>query len=264
MSEIKYAASGDVVVLSLDNPPTNLFDDGIVAGLRSGLHRAREEGARAVVIQAEGQLFSGGADIHLFADRSTVSAREMFEGAMKVIADIEDAPFPVIAAVHGLCLAAGLEIALASDLIIAAEGTEFAQVEARIGATTFLGGAYRLAERCGSARALEIVFGGEQYTAETFERWNIINRIVPAENLREEALAWAQRLAAGPTRAHAASKRMVQHSLAHGPREADRFVLDAATPLFESHDMQYAVKLLLEKGTRRFFAEYDNVVFEGK
>jgi enoyl-CoA hydratase/carnithine racemase len=264
MSETKYAVSGDVVVLSLDNPPANLFDNGIVDGLRSGIRRAREEGARALVIQAEGHLFSGGADAHLFADRSAASAREMFEGAMKLIADVEDAPFPVIAAVHGLCLAAGLEIALASDLIIAAEGTEFAQVEARIGATTFLGGAYRLAERCGSARALEIVFGGEQYTAETFERWNIINRIVPAENLREEAMVWARRLAVGPTRAHAVSKRIVQHSLAHGPREADRFVLDAATPLFESRDMQYAVKLMLEKGPRKYFAEHDSVVFEGK
>ena len=96
-----------------------------------------------------------------------------------------------------MCFAAGLELALACGLIIAAEGATFAQVEAKIGAATFLGGVYRLAERCGSARAREIVFGADTYDAATFERWNIINRVIPDGDLREAALAWAQQLAKG-------------------------------------------------------------------
>jgi enoyl-CoA hydratase/carnithine racemase len=170
----------------------------------------------------------------------------------------------VIAAVHGMCLAAGLEIALASDLIIAAEGTRFAQVEALIGATTFLGGAYRLAERCGSARAMEITFGGQQYPAETFERWNVINRVVPANELREQAMAWARKLAEGPTQAHAATKRIVHYSLTYGPRQADLYLLDAATPVFATRDMQHAVGLMLSQGAREFMKNHDDVVFEGK
>ena len=92
----------------------------------------------------------------------------------------------------------GLELALACDLIIAAEGATFAQVEAKIGAATFLGGVYRLAERCGPARARESVFGVDTYDAAAFERWNIIDRVVPDDDLREAALAWAQQLAKGP------------------------------------------------------------------
>src|SRR6266568_7545730 len=104
----------------------------------------------------------------------------------------------VLTAVHGICYAAGLELALACDLIIAAEGTQLAQVEALIGATTFGGGVYRLSERCGPARAREITFGADTYSAEQFERWNIINRVVTGDELRESALKWAQSLAKGP------------------------------------------------------------------
>ncbi|MFG2731573.1 enoyl-CoA hydratase/isomerase family protein [Streptomyces canus] len=264
MSHTKYEAIGDVAVVTLTNPPANLFTAGVLDGLSTGVKRAREEGKRAMVIQADGALFSGGADVSLFHGTSAVEAREIFEEGMAVIGAIEDAPFPVIAAVHGLCLAAGLEIALASDLIIAAEGTEFGQVEALIGATTFLGGAYRLAERCGSARALEITFSGQQYPAGTFERWNVINRIVPGDQLREEALGWAQKLAKGPTRAHAATKRIVQYSLMYGPRQADRYLLDAATPVFDTRDMQHAVGLMLSQGSRKFLQNHGDVVFEGK
>jgi enoyl-CoA hydratase/carnithine racemase len=264
MSHTKYEAIDDIAVVTLTNPPANLFTAGVMSGLAEGVRRARQESKRAMVIQADGALFSGGADVSLFHGTSPAQARDMFEEGMALVGAIEDAPFPVIAAVHGMCLAAGLEIALASDLIIAAEGTRFAQVEALIGATTFLGGAYRLAERCGSARALEITFGGQQYPAETFERWNVINRVVPANELREQAMAWARKLAKGPTQAHAATKRIVHYSLMYGPRQADRYLLDAATPVFATRDMQHAVGLMLSQGAREFMKNHDDVVFEGK
>jgi enoyl-CoA hydratase/carnithine racemase len=188
----------------------------------------------------------------------------MFAEGFRLVDALEDAPFPVIAAVHGMCFAAGLELVLACDLIIAAEGARFAQVEAKIGAATFLGGVYRLAERCGSARAKEIVFGAETYDAAAFERWNIVNRVVPGEDLREAALAWGQQLAKGPTLAHAVTKRLVRHALDHGSRQADGYLLDVATPLLESRDMQYAVDLLLTQGARQFIQNHSGVVFEGR
>ena len=101
-------------------------------------------------------------------------------------------------------------------------------------------------------------------SAATFERWNISNRVVPDGELRENALAWAQRLAKGPTAAHAVTKRFVRYGLAHGSRQADRYLLDAATPLFESHDMQHAVGELLSQGTRKFLASHDQFVFENR
>ncbi len=188
----------------------------------------------------------------------------MFAEGFQLVDALEDAPFPVIAAVHGVCFAAGLELALACDLIIAAEGAKFAQVEAKIGAATFLGGVYRLAERCGPARAKEIVFGAETYDAATFERWNIVNRVVPDQDMRDAALAWARQLAKGPTLAHAVTKRLVRHAVDYGSRQADRYILDAASPLLESRDMRYAVDLLLTHGARKFSQNHAEVVFEGR
>ncbi|GAA4147884.1 enoyl-CoA hydratase/isomerase family protein [Actinomadura keratinilytica] len=264
MSVAAYESVDDVAVVTLANPPANLFTAELASGLVEVVGRARAEHKRAMVLQADGALFFGGADVSMFQGKSARQAREMFEDGFRAIEALEDAPFPVIAAVHGMCLAAGLELALACDLVLAAEGTQFSQVEARIGATTFLGGVHRLAERCGPARAKEIVYFADFHSAETFERWNIVNAVVPADQLRERALSWARRLAKGPTAAHAATKRLVAHTLAHGSRQADRFLLDAATPLFESRDMRHAVGLMLSLGSRKFMATHDEVVFEGR
>ncbi len=264
MIETRYEMTGDVAVVTMANPPANTFTMELGASLEGAVRRAVSEQARALVLQADGPLFCGGADVHIFAGTTAGQAREMFAEGFQLINTLEDAPFPVIAAVHGMCFAAGLELALACDLIIAAEGAQFAQVEAKIGAATFLGGVYRLAERCGPARAKEIVFGAETYDAATFERWNIVNRVVPGEDLREAALAWGQQLAKGPTLAHAVTKRLVRHALDHGSRQADGYLLDVATPLLESRDMQYAVDLLLTQGARQFIQNHSGVVFEGR
>ncbi len=264
MIETKYEKIGDVAVVTMANPPANTFTMELGAGLEGAVRRAVSGGARALVLQADGSLFCGGADVRIFKDTTARQAREVFAEGFRLVDALEDAPFPVIAAVHGMCFAAGLELVLACDLIIAAEGAKFAQVEAKIGAATFLGGVYRLAERCGPARAKEIVFGAETYDAATFERWNIVNRVVPGEDLREAALAWGQQLAKGPTLAHAVTKRLVRHALDHGSRQADGYLLDVATPLFESRDMQYAVDLLLTQGARQFIQNHADVVFEGR
>src|SRR5256885_2264360 len=77
-------------------------------------------------------------------------------------------------------------------------------------------------------------------------------------------LAWARQLAKGPTLAHAVTKRLVRHALDYGSRQADRYILDAASPLLESRDMRYAVDLLLTHGARKFSQNHAEVVFEGR
>lgn len=119
--------------------------------------------------------------MELFRRATSDDPREFLVESCKLIAAIEDAPSPVVAAVHGLHLAAHLELALACDLIVAAESTQSAQVEAKIGAGTLLTGGHRIAQRAGTARTSEITFGGQYFDAVTVEQWNIINRVIPAE-----------------------------------------------------------------------------------
>jgi enoyl-CoA hydratase/carnithine racemase len=168
----------------------------------------------------------------------------MFAEGFELIEAIEEAPFPVIAAVQGLCLAAGLEIALACDLIVAAEGTQFAQVEAKIGAATFLGGAYRIAQRAGTARAFEITFSGEYFDAATFERWNIVNRVVPAGTRWGCSGSQARCRPHGRARGH---QEVIRHATDQGAR-IDRYLLTRRRRCFATRDLQHAVNLLVAQG----------------
>jgi enoyl-CoA hydratase/carnithine racemase len=111
-----------------------------------------------------------------------------------------------------------------------------------------MGGTHRVAERAGSARARELVMTGGLFDAETLERWNVVNRVLPEGDLQEKALRFAHRLASGPTLAHAATKRVVRAFLDEGVRGADARMGEIAAPLFGSQDLPRAVESFLEQG----------------
>jgi enoyl-CoA hydratase/carnithine racemase len=250
---VRYDRIGDVAVVTLDAPPLNLFDETLFADFDAALDRTDQDltatdPVRTLVLRADGDRFSGGVDVHVFQDRSTASGRELISRGFRTLHRLEGLPIPTITAAHGFCFAAGIEVALATDLVFAAAGTVFSQVEARIGAATFLGGAQRIAQRAGRSRAAEIVYSGNFYTAEQFENWGIINRVYPGDQLQDKTLAFAHKLAAGPTRAHQVTKRILSTFDDSGIRAADDMIIDIATPLFETHDMQHGVTTLLEHG----------------
>ena len=149
---------------------------------------------------------------------------------------------------HGLCLTAGLELALACDLIWATESAKFGLVERVVGVTPFMGGTQRMAERAGPARARELVFSGNTYPAAKLERWGVVNRVVADDQLMSAAGEFATHLAAGPPLAHAATKRIVRAQTDGGTRAADAITPDEAAGLFESDDLKRAVKTFLSQG----------------
>jgi enoyl-CoA hydratase/carnithine racemase len=261
MSKIRFEASGALGLLTLANPPLNLFDEELIGDLRAAVNQAMQLPLRGLLVRAEGKHFSAGADVRTFRGRTVDEARQRFTSHLRTIGDLEELPFPTIAAVQGACIAAGLELALACDLIWAASSARFGQVEASIGTTTLLGGVQRLAERAGSSRARELIYTADQYDATTFERWNIVNRVVPDDKLESEAMAFAERLASGATLAFAAGKKIVRAYLNGGIRKADAVVDEIGPALFDTVDMRTAVQGLLEYGPQGF---RDKVVFKGR
>ncbi|MGA6973736.1 MAG: enoyl-CoA hydratase/isomerase family protein [Candidatus Binatus sp.] len=261
MNKVRFETAGALGLLTLANPPLNLFSMELIEDLRAAVTEAKRTPLRALVVRAEGKVFSGGADVSVFKGRTSTEARNLFTSQLRLIADLEELPFPTLAAVQGLCIAAGLEIALACDLIFAAASAHFGQAEALIGTTTLLGGVQRLAERAGPGRAREIIYTAEQYDAATFERWNIVNRVLPDESFESDTRAFAERLANGPTLAYAAGKRMVRSYLDGGIRAADKTVDEVAPGVFDTEDMRAGVAALLEHGPRAF---RDKVVFRGR
>ena len=249
MSKIEFARDGEVGIVTLNDPPLNLVSPEMVDGLEAAIEAAEGTDLRALVLRAEGDNFSAGAHVgEMFQGRTATQAHRLLCRLGALLDRCEHLPIPTIAAVQGLCLAGGFEMALACDFAWAAEGARLGLVEAVIGAIPFGGGTQRLAERVGAARARELVMSAAVHDAETFERWNVITRVVPAVELHGRVLAMAQRLAAGPTRAHAVTKRLLREALDHGTQASDALLPDLAAPLFETEDMQNGILTLLEQG----------------
>jgi enoyl-CoA hydratase/carnithine racemase len=260
-ASVNFDVEGQVGVLTLDNPPANQFTNELVDDLAAAIDEAERSGLRALLVRGEGPNFCAGADVNIFNDVPASEARHRFSRNLPILHRLENLPFPTVASVQGACIAAGLELALACDMIFAAESAQFAQVEAAIGTATLLGGVQRIAERAGSTRAKEIVFTADFYPAAQFREWNIINRVYPDDELARASRDFMHRMATGPTLAHHVTKRMVREYLDTGIRNADKVILDGACPLFESQDMQSGVKTLLSVGVANL---RDHVTFEGK
>lgn len=261
MSSVRFEKQANVGVITIDNPPINLADNALFAAFETVLDEVEASDIRALLVQAAGDHFGCGVNVQTtFVGVDSKSARQMLGRGIRICTRLEALNIPVVCAVQGLCLAAALEIALRCDVIIAADDAQFAQVEQHIGAATYLGGAYLLAERCGPARAREICFTGDFYDAASFERWNIINRVVPRASLQAEAMAWAQKLANAPTKAHAVTKRLMRAFIDHGVRAADELLLDLGPPLFDSADFRAGVQAVVEHGSKNFRGK---VVFQG-
>jgi enoyl-CoA hydratase/carnithine racemase len=248
MAKVRFELAGDVGEIVLDDPPLNLFSLELARDLIAATAEASESSARAILVRAEGDNFSAGANVEIFLDRDEVAARELIEEFLPAIRRFAEIEVPTVAAVRGLCLAAGLEVALSCDLIWAAEGTQLGLVEAVIGATPFGGGTQRLVARAGAGRAAEAVLSARAYPAETMLDWGVVNRVVPAGELLEKARAFAQRLAAGPTLAHAATKRMIRLAVDEGVDAADAELPAAGARVMASADLQNGARTLLEKG----------------
>jgi len=172
---------------------------------------------RAVVLTATGKGFCTGADL-----RGAPSAGERVagdvarlirHGAQRLITAVLDCEKPVIAAVNGTAAGLGAHLALACDLVLAAESARFIEVFVRRGLVPDGAGAYLLPRLIGPQRAKELLFFGDAVPAAEAERLGLVNRVVPDGELSTVAREWAERLAAGPTRALALTKQLVNASL---------------------------------------------------
>jgi len=249
MDKVTYEQTGALGVITLADKPLNLLGDGLRQGLFKAIEQAGQGHLRGLLLKADEGHFSAGADVSKFLGLTPEAARERFRDFHAFLHTIEGFPFPTMAAVRGLCLGGGLEIALAFDLIWAAENAAFGQVEVIIGALPFGGGAQRLAARVGASRAKEIAFSGRIYPARDFERWNIINRVLPEEDLGAKAMAYMQNLAEnGATVAMGSTKRIINTYVEKGLAEADLLTLDLAAELFKTEDLQLGARSLLANG----------------
>jgi enoyl-CoA hydratase/carnithine racemase len=248
MARVEFRRDGVVGEIVLTDPPLNLFSLDLAREMISAVGEAARSEVRAVLVHAEGDNFSAGADVEVFRDHDEASARALIEELLSGIRRFERLPIPTVAAVRGLCLAAGFEVAMACDMIWAAEGSQLGLVEGVIGATPFGGGTQRLVARAGAGRAAEAVLTARIYPAETMLEWGVVNRVVAGSELLEKARSLAARLAAGPPLAHAATKRMIRTTLEAGVAAADEALPAAGASVIASRDLQNGIATLQSEG----------------
>ncbi|MGW7405324.1 enoyl-CoA hydratase/isomerase family protein [Streptomyces sp. NPDC054833] len=211
---------------------------------------------RAVVLTGTGRGFCAGADLRGGTGSGERIpgdvARTLRLGAQRLIAAVLDCEKPVIAAVNGTAAGLGAHLALACDLVLAAESARFIEVFVRRGLVPDAGGAYLLPRLIGPQRAKELMFFGDALTAPDAERLGLVNRVVPDGELDKTAREWAARLATGPTRALALTKQLVNASL-----DADRasaFAAEAAAQEINmtTEDAREGLRAFVERRSPEF------------
>jgi enoyl-CoA hydratase/carnithine racemase len=209
---------------------------------------ARAGDARAVLLRAEGKVFCAGVDVHEFQGLDTSAGAHLMARFLTVVQSVERLPVPTIAVVHALNLTIGFELSLGCDLMWAAENASFGLVEATVGLTPGGGGTQRLVARAGVARAAELVMTGDIYPAAELHQWGVVNRVVAAGVLLEQARSFAARLAAGPTFATAVGKRLLHTARDHGTAAADAITPRETGQIFATADLPAGLTSLLEQG----------------
>ncbi len=204
---------------------------------------------RAVVLTGAGKAFCAGADIKERAGQ-TLNGAEVYWQQKKTLAlfrRIEEFSKPVIAAVNGVALGGGCEIALLCDLRIASETARFGLPEVKLGTIPLGGGTQRLARLLGEAKAKELIFTGDFIEAAEAYRLGLVNRLVATDNLRDEAQKLARQIAAQPPLAVQFAKRAISQGLQTDLDSALEFELYAGSLLNDTEDRKEGMQAFVEK-----------------
>ena len=204
---IKFAIRDDVAVLTLARPDVmNALSTRMRAEITHAVREAGRE-ARVVVLTGQGRAFCSGQDL---GDRASIAEidleRTLRDEYVPMLRAVVDCPVPTIAAVNGAAAGAGANLALAADVVIAAESAAFIQAFTRIGLIPDAGGTYVLPRAMGSAKAMGAALFAERITARQADDWGMIWEAVPDGEFAERWWGRARHLATGPTAAYAALK----------------------------------------------------------
>jgi enoyl-CoA hydratase len=208
-----------VAVLTLHNPPANFLDHSMASRLKDALDGLPEGEARAIVVTGRGRAFSAGADPSgLQAMRTARQARLSAAAGQRILDRLERSTRVVVAAINGLCLGGGLELAMACHLRFCSDRARLGLPEITLGLIPGLGGTQRLPALVGTSRALSLVLTGDTVSAPSALAMGLVDEVFPAEHLVAAAMKFAHRVAQRPPEVVAAALATIRGG--RGPRRA--------------------------------------------
>jgi 2-(1,2-epoxy-1,2-dihydrophenyl)acetyl-CoA isomerase len=223
-----------------------------VAELREAVEEAGRSGARCLLLTGEGRGFSSGADLASGGGLPEDAGEALEKGFNPLIEALFALPIPVVAAVNGPAAGAGCSLALAADIVIAARSAYFLQAFVNVGLVPDAGATWLLPRLAGRARAMEMMMLGERVPAEQAQAWGMIARVVEDEELQEEAVALATRLAQGPTIALGLVRRLAREAQSLTLTEALAAERVAQRDAGRTEDFGSAVMAFVQKRQPRF------------
>lgn len=257
-STILYNLSGDVATLTLNRPDRmNAMTPLLIEEVMDAIDTASANGARALMLTGTGRCFCAGLDLLEAKERRKGGAEtQLIDTHFHPLArKLSGLSIPIVTALNGAAAGAGLSLALAGDIIVAAKSAYLLCAFVSIGAVPDTGATWFLAKSVGRARALEMMLLGERVPADTALAHGVINRVVDDENVVSEARALASKLAQGPTVAMGLIRKQVSAALAA--------TFDATLDT-ESHNQSIAKKSPDFDAAIAAFAEKRRPVFQGR
>ncbi|MCS1351910.1 enoyl-CoA hydratase-related protein [Mechercharimyces sp. CAU 1602] len=210
----------------------------------------RDDEVGCILLCGNEHAFAAGADIFEMLDATTTDL--LVQDQFSAWDRLSEVKKPMIAAVSGMALGGGCELAMACDLILAAEGSSFGQPEINLGVMPGAGGTQRLVRSVGKAKAMEMVLLGRPITAQEAYRLGLINEVVPAHQLEEEAMKWAQRLANKAPLAVRLAKESILKSMESTLAEGLDFEQKCFYLLFATEDQKEGMRAFVEKRRPHF------------
>jgi enoyl-CoA hydratase/3-hydroxyacyl-CoA dehydrogenase len=236
----------EVAIAWLNNPPANSISPQLIQELArvwEHVDGASEAGA-LVIASANPMLYCAGADIKSFTKMDEASGREMIDQGHSLLRELGRSGTVTIAAVNGLALGGGCELAMACDVRVAADSANFGQPEINLGIIPGFGGTQRLPRLVGPAKALEMNLVGDAISAEEAYEFGLVNRVVPDHELFDTALAWARKLAGqAPLAVEQVKQASHQADLDEGIEVEKR----GFASVFMSEDAREGISAFLEK-----------------
>ncbi len=258
---LTWERDGPVVVLALNRPETrNMISAELTDALVDACHRLNADvSIKCAILTAHGQVFCAGGNLKAMRDRehhfagSAAEMRRYYDlGVQRLARAFTAIDVPVVAAVNGAAIGAGLDLALLCDVRIAAEGARFAESFIKLGLVSAAGGAWLLQRLVGPAAAAELTLTGDEFDAQRALQMGIVSQVLPPEQLLPRAREIAARIARHPTHAIRLNKRLLRDSLV-GSLEASLSLAAGFQGLAQhTEDHHEAVVAALEKRTPDF------------
>jgi enoyl-CoA hydratase/carnithine racemase len=243
---VRVDVADGVATIRIDHPNRNVINLRVARELHdAAVEVGRREDVRAVVVWGGERIFSAGGDVELMSDRSADTVRPVIAALAEALVVLEAVPKVVIAAINGICLGGGCEIALAADFRFASETALLGQPEIRFGIIPGAGATQRMPRLIGTSATKDLIYTGRRVKAREALTLGLVDRLLPGRSVYPAALEAAARYADGPVVAIGAAKAAINGGSARPLAEDLDLERDLACGLFDTEDQKEGMEAFL-------------------